>query len=88
MEKIKDPERVRRMARVLFSDIVVYSGDQVRIGLEKDDIFVRLGSDIERARVFFEENVDAAVPHRRRIFNHALVDVLIAANRRISAPIW
>ncbi len=32
-DKITDPERARRMARVLFSDIVMYAGDQVRIGL-------------------------------------------------------
>jgi len=86
--RICDPLRARRMARVLFSDIVVYAGDQVRIGLEKDDLLERLKLDIERARVFYQQNVDPALPDAERIFNFALVDVLVAGNRRVSTAIW
>ncbi|MCH6561480.1 MAG: hypothetical protein O7B23_05045 [Deltaproteobacteria bacterium] len=88
MERISDPERARRMARVLFSDMVAYAGDQIRIGLEKDDLFTRLKREIEQIRVFFERNVDPALPGAERIFNFALVDVLIARNRRVSTSIW
>ncbi len=88
MERISDPERARRMARVLFSDLVAYAGDQIRIGLEKDDLFTRLKREIEQVRVFFERNVDPALPGAERIFNFALVDVLIARNRRVSTSIW
>ncbi len=88
MERISDPERARRMARVLFSDMVAYAGDQIRIGLEKDDLFTRLKREIEQVRVFFERNVDPALPGAERIFNFALVDVLIARNRRVSTSIW
>ena len=76
------------MARVLFSDMVAYAGDQIRIGLEKDDLFTRLKREIEQIRVFFERNVDPALPGAERIFNFALVDVLIARNRRVSTSIW
>jgi hypothetical protein len=88
MEKIVDPERARRMARVLFSDITAYAGDQVRIGLEKDDLFERLRPEITRAQIFYRQHVDPALPDAERIFNYALVDVLIAANRRVSTSIW
>jgi hypothetical protein len=88
VERIRDPERARRMARVLFSDIVVYAGDQVRIGLEKDDLFERLHSEIEQARVFYLKQVDPALPEAERIFNFALVDVLVSGNRRVSTSIW
>jgi hypothetical protein len=88
VEKIRDPERARRMARVLFSDIMVYAGDQIRIGLEKDDLFDRLQSNIERARVFYRQSVDPSLVDAERIFNFALVDVLISGNRRVSTSIW
>ena len=88
MEKIRDPERARRMARVLCSDIVVYGGDQVRIGLEKDDLFERLQGEIERARIFYQQRVDSTLLDAERIFNFALVDVLVAGNRRVSTSIW
>ena len=85
---IADPARARRVARVLISDIVAYARDQIRIGLEKDDLFDRLGPDIERARSFYRDRVDAALPGAEKIFNHALVDVLVYANRRIPTHIW
>lgn len=86
--RVRDPVRARRMARVLFSDIAVYAGDQLRIGLEKDDLFNRLRSEIERARVFYQQNVDPSMPDAERIFNFALVDVLIAGSRKVSSHIW
>jgi hypothetical protein len=80
--------RARRLARVLVSDIVAYAGDRVRIGLEKDDIFVRLAPDIERARAFYDRQVDPALTEKDRLFNFALVDVLIAGNRKVATSIW
>ena len=88
MERISDPERARRMARVLFSDMVAYAGDQIVIGRERDDLWTRLKRESEQIRVCFERNVDPALPGAERIFNFALVDVLIARNRRVSTSIW
>ena len=88
MGRITDAERARRLARVMFSDIALYAGDQLRIGIEKDDLFDRLGLELRSARVFWEHQVDPALPERERIFNHALVDVLIYGQRRIQSHIW
>ncbi len=88
-ERVRDPERARLKARVLFSDIVAYAGDQVRIGLEKDDLFDRLGLEIDRARAWYFQEVDPELPDAERIFNFALVDVLIYSQRnRVSTHIW
>jgi hypothetical protein len=87
-ELISDPERARRLARVLFSDIVIYAGDEVRIGLEKDDLLDRLNYDIERARDYYRRRVDPTLVHAERIFDFALVDVLVGAQRKVSTPIW
>jgi hypothetical protein len=87
-ELISDPERARRLARVLFSDIVAYAGDEVRIGLEKDDLFDRLHADIERAREFYRRRVAPDLPDSERIFDFALVDVLVGNQRKVSTSIW
>jgi hypothetical protein len=88
VERLRDPARARRLARVLVSDIVVYAGPEVRIGLEKDDLFDRLAREIELARDFYWRRVDPSLPDAERIFNHALVDVLVASQRRVSTFIW
>jgi hypothetical protein len=88
VSRLRDPVRVRRLARVLISDIVAYAGDRVRIGLEKDDVFERLRPEIERARQYYDQHVDAAIPDFERIFNFAVVDVLIYGNRNVATSIW
>ena len=70
---------------MLCSDLVVYGGDQIRMGLEKDDLFDRLAREIEQARVFYRHRVDASL---ERLFDWALVDVLVYANRRVGTHIW
>jgi len=88
MDRVRDPERARRLARVLFSDIAAYAGEQIRIGLEKDDLFDRLRDEIERARVWYFTHVDPDLAERERIFNWALVDVLVGSQKRVTSGIW
>lgn len=85
---IRDSRRATRMARVLFSDLAAYAGDEIRLGLEKDDLFDRIAPDVERAHVFYIHQVSPALAERERIFAHALVDVLIYGNRRVASYIW
>ena len=86
--RISDGERAKRLARVLVSDLVAEWGDQMRMGLEKDDFFARLGPQIERARVFFLARVASDLADRQRIFDWAVVDGMFAHNRRLRAYFW
>jgi hypothetical protein len=88
MDRVVTPERARRLARVLISDVAAYAGDQVRIGLEKDDLFERLAPEIARARVFYLHHVDPGVAERAKLFEFALVDVLVYGHRRVQTHIW
>jgi hypothetical protein len=74
---IASPERAARLARVLMSDVAVYAGEDLRLGIEKDDLFDRLGPQLRQAAAYFFHHVDSALPDRERIFNHAVVDVLV-----------
>jgi len=88
MERVVTASRARRLARVLVSDVAAYAGDQVRIGLEKDDLFQRLAGEIARARVFYLWHVDESIAERTRLFDFALVDVLVYGHRRVQTHIW
>ena len=88
MDPVTTPERARRRARLLISDVAANAGDQVRIGLEKDDLFDRLAGEIARARTFYLHHVDQCVTERVRLFEFALVDVLVYGNRRVQTHIW
>jgi len=86
--RIADPQRAGRLARVLISDIVMEFGEQIRTGLEKDDLFERLGPEIERARVFYRARVADDLERREQIFDWAVVDGLLARNRRVRPYVW
>ena len=88
MERVVTASRARRLARVLVSDVAAYAGDQVRIGLEKDDLFQRLAGEIARARTFYLWHVDESIAERTRLFDFALVDVLVYGHRRVQTHIW
>ncbi len=88
MDRVVTAARARRLARVLVSDLAMYAGDQVRIGLEKDDLFQRLAAEIARARAFYLWHVDEAIAERGRLFDFALVDVLVYGHRRVQTHIW
>jgi hypothetical protein len=86
--RIVDRERAERLARVLISDVVAEWGEQIRIGLEKDDLFDRIGPELERARVFYRARVADDLEQRERIFDFAIVDVLLARNRAVRPYVW
>ncbi len=88
MDRVVTAARARRLARVLVSDLAAYAGDQVRIGLEKDDLFERLESEIALARRYYLWHVDETVTERAQLFEFALVDVLVYAHRRVQTHIW
>ena len=81
--RVSERARAERIARVLVSDLVEEWGDQIRIGLEKDDLFDRMGAQIERSRVFFLARVTEDLEGRERIFDWAVVNGLLVRNRAV-----
>jgi hypothetical protein len=88
MGRIADPERALRLARAILSDVMLYNVDKVRAGIEADDLFERLREELEEARAFFDERVEAEVAARTNAFGRALVDVLVFRSRAVRSKIW
>ena len=88
MGRIADPERALRLARAILSDVMLYNVEKVRAGIEADDLFERLRAELEEARAFFEERVEAEVAERTNAFGRALVDVLVFRSRAVRSKIW
>ena len=88
MSAIQEPERVARLARAILSDVMLYHADEVRRGIEADDLFERLARELEEARVYFESRVEADVARASNAWNRALVDVLVFRSRDVRSRIW
>jgi hypothetical protein len=85
---LDEPERVARLARAILSDVMLYHADQVRQGIEADDLFDRLRPELDEAKVYFESRVEADVARECNAWNRALVDVLVFRSRHVRSRIW
>ena len=74
----RDDEEVgaRRYARLLVSEIKLYHEDSVAAGRRDRDLGSRLGGEIARARVLYEQRVPPEVRERARFFDDELVRTL------------
>lgn len=73
----EDPETsAKRYARLLVSEIKLYHEPAVAAGQRERDLSSRLGGEIARARVLYEQRVPAAVRQRADYFRDELVRTL------------
>lgn len=86
--RIGDAERALRLARAVLSDIMTYHPDEVRRGIEADDLFERLGPHLEEGRAYFESRVDPEVADKSNAWGRAIVDVLVYRSRHVASKIW
>jgi hypothetical protein len=86
--KTGEPERVARLARAILSDVMLYHAEQVKQGIEADDLFERLAPELTEARVYFESRVEEDVARELNAWNRALVDVLVFRSGHVRSRIW
>jgi hypothetical protein len=82
------PDRARRLARTIVSDIALYNKDEIKRGIQNDTLFDDLSGEIERGRKLYNSRVAAALQGRSNFYNQALVDVLIKPTGSIESDIW
>jgi flagellar biosynthesis/type III secretory pathway protein FliH len=69
-------QAARRYARLLVSEIKLYHEAEVLAGRRERDLGTRLGGEIARARVLYEQRVARPVPHAADHFQAELVKTL------------
>lgn len=72
----EDVAGARRFARLLVSEIKLYHEDSIAAGRRDRDLANRLGGEIARARVLYEQRVPPHVRARARYFDDELVRTL------------
>jgi len=75
-DRPSDDEAARRYARLLVSEIRLYNEPAVVAGRRERDLATRLGTEIGRARVLYEQRVPAQVRERTDHFHAELVRTL------------
>ncbi len=85
---IDAPDRARRLARTIVSDIALYNKDEIKRGIQNDTLFDDLGDEIERGRKLYSSRVAPDLQKRTNFYNQAIVDVLVKPSGSIESDIW
>lgn len=85
---IDAPDRARRLARTIVSDIALYNKDEIKRGIQNDTLFEELGDEIERGRKLYSSRVAPDLQKKTNFFNQAIVDVLVKPSGSIESDIW
>ncbi len=87
MSLIDNPDHARRLARAIISDVALYNREKVEEGIRNDNIFELLSNELEEGRQHFLSRVDPSTVSVK-IFDLAIVDVLIKRAGKIESSIW
>jgi hypothetical protein len=80
-----DEQAARRYARLLISEIKLYHEADVVAGRRERDLASRLGGEIARARVLYEQRVPAHIRQSTDCFHDELVHTLADGDRELIA---
>ena len=86
--QIEDPDKARRLARTIVSDIALYNREEIRKGIRNDNVFDLLAEEIERGRKLYVSRVAPEVQKKANFYNQAIVDILVKQYGNVESPIW
>jgi len=70
----EEVERVKRLARIIVSDIAIYNEKKVAEGIRNGRFYQLLSEEIQEGRKLFESRVPDGLPRRMDYFREALAD--------------
>ncbi len=86
--QIEDPDKARRLARTIVSDIALYNREEIRKGIRNDNVFELLDVELERGRKLYISRVSPEIQKQKNFYNQAIVDVLIKQYGNTESDIW
>jgi hypothetical protein len=85
---ITDPEKARRLARAIVSDINLYNPEKIQAGIENDNLFEALEEELEEGRELYRQRVAPEIVERYNFFDLAVVDMLFKFTGKYKSKIW
>ncbi|HUT54057.1 MAG TPA: hypothetical protein VM658_11760 [bacterium] len=85
---ITEPDKARRLARAIVSDINVYNSDKVKQGIENDNLFEAIEDELEEGRELYRSRVAPEIVAKYNYFDLAVVDMLFKFSGKYKSKIW
>jgi hypothetical protein len=86
--QIEDADKARRLARTIVSDIALYNREEIRKGIQNDNVFDLLAVELERGKKLYLSRVSPEIQKQKNFYNQAIVDILIKQYGNTESNIW
>jgi hypothetical protein len=86
--KITEPDKARRLARAIVSDINLYNADKVKAGIENDNLFDVIEDELEEGRELYRQRVAPEIVEKYNYYEIAIVDMLFRFSGKYKSKIW
>lgn len=87
MPLIETEEAARRLARAIASDLSLYNEEKIIRGIESDTLFEVLEEEIAEGQALYNSRVSPDL-YTRKLYERALVDILVRSKAHISSVMW
>lgn len=85
---IDNPERAKRIARTVASDIFLYNEDRIAKGIADDNLFELLEDQIEQGKSHYLGRIAPSILENTNHFDKAVVDKVLARAGHVPSSIW
>jgi hypothetical protein len=87
MPLIETEEAARRLARAIASDLSLYNEEKIIRGIESDTLFDVLEEEIAEGQALYNSRVSPDL-YVRKLYERALVDILVRSKAHIASVMW
>jgi hypothetical protein len=84
---IDNPDRARRLARAIASDLTLYNEAKIVQGIQNDTLFDVMKDEIAEGRALYKTRVTPEI-FGLALYDRALVDVLLKSKGHVKSKIW
>ncbi len=88
MAVIELPQKARRLARAIASDISLYNEEKVKEGIENDTFFDAVASELEEGRELYRSRVTPDIFANANFYDLAIVDIIIRSKGHLKSKLW
>lgn len=88
MVQVNDNDAAARLARTIVSDIAIYNREKVARGIKEDNIFELLENELAEGLDLYRSRLSPDLDTDNKLYNRAIVDVLIKRSGDIESDIW
>ena len=84
----EEKAKAMRLARAIASDISLYNDEKIVRGIEEDNLFDAISTELEEGRDLYRSRVSPEIYRSTNFYDRAVVDIIIRSRGHVRSRLW